>query len=102
MPDEQYRAVASFCFGEKYRIATISAAIGVVQMSHWDERFAVRRRNAERLGQAIAEIGGFSPPEVPEYVESPFHRGWVRFDPAELGGIDRATWSRRCKRKASA
>ena len=90
LPDEQYRAVASFCFGEKYRIATISAAIGVVQMSHWDERFAVRRRNMERLGQAIAEIGGFSPPEVPDYVESPFHRGWVRFDPAELGGIDRA------------
>ena len=54
-------------------------------MSHWDERFAVRRRNAERLGQAIAEIGGFSPPEVPDYVESPFHRGWVRFDPEEVG-----------------
>ncbi len=91
LPDEKYRAVASFCFGEKYRIATISAAIGVVQMRHWDERFQVRRRNAERLGQAIAEIGGFSPPEVPDYVESPFHRGWVRFDPEELGGIDRAT-----------
>lgn len=91
LPDEKYRAVAGFCFGHKYRIATLSAAIGCAQMRHWDERMAVRRCNAEQLGQVIAEVGGFKIPTVPEYVESPYHRCFVRFDPEELGGLDRAT-----------
>ena len=52
---------------------------------------ARRKRNAEQLGQAIEEVGGFSFRPVPDYVESPYHQGWVRFAPEELGGIDRET-----------
>ena len=91
LPDAQYRTVSGFAFGEKYRIATITAAIGAVQMRHWDEHMARRKRNAEQLGQAIEEVGGFSFRPVPDYVESPYHQGWVRFTPEELGGIDRET-----------
>ena len=91
LPDAQFRTVSGFAFGEKYRIATITAAIGAVQMRHWDEHMARRKRNAEQLGQAIEEVGGFSFRPVPDYVESPYHQGWVRFTPEELGGIDRET-----------
>ena len=91
LPDAQYRTVSGFAFGEKYRIATITAAIGAVQMRHWDEHMALRKRNAEQLGQAIEEVGGFHFRPVSDYVESPYHQGWVRFAPDELGGIDRET-----------
>ena len=38
LSDPKWRAVSGFSFGEKYRMATITAAIGVVQMKHWRKR----------------------------------------------------------------
>ena len=89
LPDATYRGVSGFCFGEKYRIVTLTAAIGCVQMRHWDEKLAVRQANDRKLGRTIAGIHGFSVPGVPDYVESPYDRGHIRFNPQELGGIDR-------------
>jgi perosamine synthetase len=91
LPDEKYRAMAGFCLGEKYRIATLSAAIGCVQLRAFGDRLAVQQRNTELLGEALAEVGGFDAPPVPDYAESPYHRRFVRFHPEELSGIDRAT-----------
>lgn len=91
LPDEKYRRVAGFCFGEKFRMATVTAAIALIQMQKWDERMSVRKHNAEKLGQAIEEVGGFYFAEVPDYVESPYLQGWVRFRPHELGGVHRET-----------
>ncbi|MBM3933226.1 MAG: DegT/DnrJ/EryC1/StrS family aminotransferase [SAR202 cluster bacterium] len=85
----KWQGVSGFSFGEKYRIATITAAIGVVQMKYWSERFEVRRENGRKLGRAISEINGFSAPPVPDYVESPYDRGNIVFDPKKLGGITR-------------
>ena len=89
LSDPKYRAVSGFGFGEKYRMATLTAAIGCVQMRRWDQFIADRRANARQLGAAIAAIDGFSAPVVPDYVASPFDRGHICFDPQRLGGISR-------------
>lgn len=89
LPDPKWRAVSGFAFGEKYRMATITAAIGVVQMKRWKERLAVRHENAIALGQAVSEIDGFSPPNFPDYFSSPYLCGHIAFDPNRLGGISR-------------
>lgn len=89
LPNPKWRAVSGFSFGEKYRMATLSAAIGVVQMRHWKERLDVRHANTDKLGAAIASIKGFSAPDFPDYFPSPYRSGRIVFDPSALGGISR-------------
>ena len=60
-------------------------------MKKWDQRVLDRRANSRKLGAALAEIKGFSAPEVPDYVASPYDRGHICFDPAQLAGLDRET-----------
>lgn len=91
LPDPKWRAVTGFSFGEKYRMATITAAIAVVQMKHWRERLAVRHDNAMKMGRAIAQIAGFSVPDFPDYFPSPYLCGHITFQPEKLGGITRET-----------
>jgi perosamine synthetase len=91
MPDPKYRGVSGFCFGEKYRMATLTAAIGCEQMKKWDQRVMDRRANSRKLGAALEQINGFSAPEVPDYVDSPYDRGHICFDPDQLGGLNRET-----------
>ena len=91
MSDPKYRGVSGFCFGEKYRMATLTAAIGCLQMKKWDQRVQDRRENSRKLGAALEQISGFSPPEVPDYVASPYDRGHLCFDPAQFGGVSRET-----------
>lgn len=89
MPDPKYRGVSGFCFGEKYRMATLTAAIGCEQMKKWNQRVTDRRANSRKLGTALKRINGFMAPEVPDYVASPYDRGHLCFDAAQLGGINR-------------
>lgn len=89
LPDPKWRAVSGFSFGEKYRMATITAAIGVVQMKHWRERLDVRHDNAAKLGRVIAEIDGFFVPDYPDYFPSPYLAGRILFHPDRLDGISR-------------
>ena len=89
LPDPRWRAVSGFSFGEKYRMATITAAIGVVQMKHWRGRIDQRHENAVKLGRAVARIDGFAAPDFPDYFPSPWHSGRVTFQPEKLGGITR-------------
>ena len=89
LPDPRWRAVSGFSFGEKYRMATITAAIGVVQMKHWRGRIDQRHENAVKLGRAVARIDGFAAPDFPDYFPSPWHSGRITFEPEKLGGITR-------------
>jgi len=91
MPDPKYRGVSGFSFGEKYRMATLTAAIGCEQMKKWDQHVIDRRANSRKLGAALAQIKGFQGPVVPDYVDSAYDRGHLCFDPAQLGGVDRET-----------
>ena len=89
LPDPKWRAVSGFSFGEKYRMATLTAAIGVVQMKYWKERLAVRHANTDKLGEKITAIEGFAAPDFPDYFPSPYQSGRIMFDPDKLGGISR-------------
>jgi perosamine synthetase len=89
LSDPKYRGVSGFCFGEKYRMATLTAAIGCEQMKKWDQRVTDRRANSRKLGAALERINGFLAPAVPDYVASPYDRGHLCFDPAQLGGVNR-------------
>jgi dTDP-4-amino-4,6-dideoxygalactose transaminase len=89
LPNPKWRAMTGFSFGEKYRMATLSAAIGCVQMKYWRERLDVRHANTDELGAAVAAIEGFSAPDFPDYFPSPYQSGRIKFDPAKLGGISR-------------
>ena len=89
LPDPRWRAVSGFSFGEKYRMATLTAAIGVVQMKHWRKRLDLRHANDDKLGRAIAEIDGFAAPDFPDYFPSPYHSGRITFSPDKLGGLTR-------------
>lgn len=73
-------------------MATLTAAIGCAQMRHWDARLEARRANDHKLGAAVEGIDGFAVAEVPDYVDSPYDRGHIRFDPAVLGGVKRDRW----------
>ena len=89
LPDPKWSSVSGFSFGEKYRMATVTAAIAVVQMKKWDQRLEIRKENEIKLGETISEIKGFSVPAVTDYVESRYSRGFVQFHPQQLAGITR-------------
>jgi len=87
---EPSKMMAPTCFGFKYRINPLAAALGRVQLSHLDEWNAVRRRNMGYLTKRIGEVGRgiFEPPyESPEMA-----RTWLNYIclyQAELGGVRR-------------
>ena len=91
LPDPKFRSMSGFAFGEKYRMATWCAVSGLVQMRTWDDMLRCLKEGFTELGRAIEGIDGFSVPDVPDYAESKYLRGWIRFDPDALGGIDRDT-----------
>ena len=70
-------------------MATITAAIGVVQMKHWRKRLDVRYDNAAKLGRAIAEIRRFLRSDYPDYFPSPYLSRRIVFHPDRLGGMTR-------------
>ncbi len=88
LPDPKYQQMSGFALGEKYRMATWCAVVGLKQMGHWDDMLKCLKDGYKKLGNAIEQIEGFSVPDVPDYVESKYLRGWIRFDPNVLSGID--------------
>jgi len=60
--------MAPTCFGFKYRMHPLAAALARVQLRHLDENNAVRRRNMGRLTEALGRLEPvFTPPaERPE------------------------------------
>jgi len=74
--------------GYNYRLSNLLAAVGRGQLSHLDERIALRRRNRERYEEALGELPGLRFAPIPEG-QSPNH--WLTcivIDP-ELLGVDR-------------
>ena len=88
LPDEKYRKYASTCFGHKYRIAPISAAIARVQLRHLDARNKGRDDSVMYLMDGIAECPGIYPIKPPaDSFRGYYSRPYVRYAPEELGGL---------------
>ncbi|MFQ6078263.1 MAG: DegT/DnrJ/EryC1/StrS family aminotransferase, partial [Thermodesulfobacteriota bacterium] len=58
------KEVPPICFGYKYRIHPLGAAIARVQLKHLDERNDIRRKNLEYLSQGLKDIKGVDPPYI--------------------------------------
>jgi perosamine synthetase len=88
LPDEKYHKYAKTCFGYKYRIAPLSAAIARVQLRHLDERNKRRDDNVKYLMDGIAECEGIYPLKPPDDLFRGYYsRPYVRYAADELGGL---------------
>ncbi len=95
LPDEKYHRYASTCFGYKYRITPIAAAIARVQLRHLDKRNKQRDDNVMYLMDGISECRGIDPLKPPEYIFRGYYsRPYVRYAAEELGGLPKERFIR--------
>jgi len=82
--------MAPSCFGFKYRIHPVAAAIARVQLRHLDEWNSIRRRNITYLNERISSASaGFVPPyEAPGTKRTWLNYLWQYF-PEKMEGVPR-------------
>lgn len=77
-------------FGTNWRMTEMQAAIGRVALTELDEWVEARRRNAQRLRNALADCAGLAIPEPPGDVFHSYYRLMGHVDAASLAeGWDR-------------
>ncbi len=66
--------------GYNYRMTSMQAATGLVQLRRLDEYVEARRRNAAYLSERLGEIDGVEAPFVAEYAVHSYYKyiGWLR------------------------
>mgnify|MGYP000716387185 CR=1 FL=1 len=87
---QREEVMAPSCFGFKYRIHPVAAAIARVQLRHLDEWNRVRRRNITYLNEKIGSASdGFVPPyEAPGTKRTWLNYLWQYF-PEKMEGVPR-------------
>jgi dTDP-4-amino-4,6-dideoxygalactose transaminase len=65
--------------GHNFRMTSVAAAMGRVQLERLPEMIETRRRNARLLTEGLTETA-VEPPTVPEHVEHAYHQYTVRVD----------------------
>jgi dTDP-4-amino-4,6-dideoxygalactose transaminase len=88
------RSLSSSRVGWMYRGGELTAALARAQLSKLPQRTERCRRNAEMLSQALRELPGVHPPEIPRGSTSVHHKFRVRLDAAQAG-VDVSTRSLR-------
>ena len=78
------RYLAATGLGFKFRMSPLSAAIARVQLSHLDERNALRNANCIRLSKQLEELG-FHTFLAPEGVERTYFEFLIRYDESKTG-----------------
>ncbi len=85
-PVEGERAYYHLELGYNYRMTSMQAATGLVQLRKLDEYLIARRRNAAHLTQRLAEIPQVEPPFVADYAVHSYYKYICRLRPE--AGID--------------
>jgi perosamine synthetase len=67
--------------GYNYRMTDLEAALGLVQLSHLEERNEMRRRNARILSGILSKVPGIIPPQVLPDRTHVFHQYVIRVLP---------------------
>jgi len=75
------RAYYHLDLGYNYRMTSMQAATGLVQLRRLDEYLEARRRNAAYLGERLGEIDGIEPPFVAEGVVHSYYKYICRLRP---------------------
>ncbi len=73
-PIEGERAYYHLELGYNYRMTSMQAATGLVQLRRLDEYLAARRRNAAYLSERLGGIDGIEPPFVAEYAVHSYYK----------------------------
>ncbi len=78
------------CFGFKYRINPLGAAMATVQLKHLDERNTVIRRNMDYITKGLSNLEAIQPPTTKLYVEMCWYAYHPRYYPEKLNGIQKS------------
>ncbi len=73
-PIEGERAYYHLELGYNYRMTSMQAATGLIQLRKLDEYLIARRRNAARLSERLAEIPQVEPPFVADYAAHSYYK----------------------------
>lgn len=79
--------LSGVCFGYKYRINPLAAALARVGLKHLDERNEIRRRNMDYISKGLLEIEGIEPPYVAPYAKVAWLIYLVRYYKEKLKGV---------------
>jgi len=84
---DHYRRYLDTGLGWNYRIHMLAAAIGVLQMERFDETMALRRKNAERISQAMDSVPGVGGTYVAPDCTHTYYAQMLTYHPEELDGL---------------
>ena len=84
-----FQGEGSFTRGSNFRMQHTQAAMLVQQFDRLVEETEVRRRNADYLIAALADIPGVEPARLPEDSRAVWHLFPLRVDSAKLNGLSR-------------
>jgi perosamine synthetase len=87
------RAYYHLELGYNYRMTSMQAATGLVQLRRLEEYLQARRRNAAYLSERLGEIDGIEPPFVAEWAVHSYYKYICRLRPEtgiEIGEFVRA------------
>lgn len=85
-PIEGERAYYHLDLGYNYRMTSMQAATGVVQLRKLDQYLIARRRNATYLSERLGELPHIDPPFVADYAVHSYYKCICRLQPES--GID--------------
>lgn len=80
-PIEGERAYYHLELGYNYRMTSMQAATGIVQLRRLDEYLEGRRRNAAYLSERLGEVAPIDPPFVADYATHSYYKYICRLDP---------------------
>jgi perosamine synthetase len=80
-PIEGERAYYHVELGHNFRMTSMQAATGVVQLRQLDEYLTARRSNAAYLSERLGEIGPIDQPFVADYATHSYYKYICRLDP---------------------
>lgn len=84
-----YRKYSHACFGYKYRIHPLAAAIARVQLKYLDERNKLRNANHQYLDSQLGKIKGIETIKTPTDVKRTYYWHRIKYNSEELGGLER-------------
>ena len=91
LSNPDYHKYSPTCFGYKYRISPLSAAIASVQLRHLDQRNKQRNDNVMYLMEGISAFPGMHPLKPAEYIFRGYYSNpYIRYDAGELGGLPKS------------
>lgn len=92
-PLQGERAYYHLELGYNYRMSSLHAATGLVQLRHLDRYLEARRRNAAYLNERLGEIDKVDPPFVADYAVHSYYKYVCRLTPQagiEIGAFVQA------------